>query len=103
MGTRRICHGRPGETTMDTVEAPSLTDDLRDYLYRIYEATPGPERRHCRWVVSLEWLNEVRKIDADKVPAWLAASPIETILCLPIDVREDAGAPWLEPWPWPES
>ena len=70
-----------------------LTRALRDYLYEMHAAGP---REHSHWVMSLEWLNEVRKIDAGNVPAWLAYSTPETILGIPIEVRADGGAPHLE-------
>jgi len=84
--------------------ADDLTTELRDYIYRMYADTPFPERKRCRWVMSLEWLNEVRKVDADinrrcGFPAPSASAMPETILGLPIEVREDAGAPWLEAAP----
>lgn len=82
------------EVSADLTPEQELTRALRDYLYEMHALGP---RGNSRWVMSLEWLNEVRKVDADKVPAWLAASPVETIMGIPLEVRADGGAPHLEP------
>lgn len=70
-----------------------LTRALRDYLYEMHSYGP---RKGSHWVMSLEWLKEVHKLD-DRRP-WdfpLPGAP-ETILGIPIEVREDGGPPHLE-------
>lgn len=76
-------------TTMD-----DLTAELRDYLYRMLAGTPYRERG--RWVMSAEWLRECLRLDKWQPPP--SATPL-TLLGIPIEVRDDAGAPWLEAAP----
>jgi HK97 family phage major capsid protein len=76
---------------------PELTDDLRRYLYETYASGP---RGNSRWVMSQEWMNECRRVDlAAGSTFWhaSAATRAEYLLGIPVEVREDAGAPRLEP------
>ena len=80
----------------DLADAGSLSEALREHLHRIYADTPVAERRSSRWVMNLEWFSEVQKLDNrsfwDGPPA-----PVESILGLPLEIREDGGPPHLEP------
>jgi HK97 family phage major capsid protein len=78
----------------------SLGGDLRRHLAFMLRSVPLPERRTAHWVMSLEWLNEVRKLDCDDRSFTLLPPPPvgdgpETVMGLPVEVREDAGAPEL--------
>ena len=70
---------------------------LKQYIYETHANGP---RRDSRWVMSLEWLNELRRMeDAERVvwqPSQRNCDP-ETLLGIPIEIRKDAGAPRLEP------
>jgi len=77
-----------------------LAGELRSHIYVTHANVPAAERRRSRWVMSPEWLNEVRRLDGRAGP-WTGlgrdwAAP-ETILGLPIEVRDDGGVPHLEP------
>jgi HK97 family phage major capsid protein len=83
----------------DTAPADTLAGDLRGHLYRTYLETPHDNLVHY-WVMSPEWLNEVRKLD-DSAGRPLhepgrAVSVPEYLLGMPIEVRADGGPPHLE-------
>ena len=74
----------------------TLAGDLREYVYKAH--ADGP-RRNSRWVMNLEWLNELRRLDDSRGRLYepgLAVSAPEFLLGIPIEVREDGGAPHLE-------
>lgn len=74
----------------------SLADDLLRYLHRTVADTPRAERG--RWVMSAEWLNEVRKLDDRQGAIWVPCRPdLTTIVGLPYEVTDDAGAPRVVP------
>jgi len=77
----------------------SLGADLRRHLVFMLQSVPLPERRTAHWVMSLEWLNEVRKLDDGHgfpfVPPYRPGDGPETVMGLPVEVRGDAGAPEL--------
>jgi hypothetical protein len=77
----------------------SLDGDLRTYLYRVYLETPHDELSF-HWVMSLEWLNECRRLDDSAgrlhVPGLKVSGP-EYLLGMPVEVRADGGVPHLEP------
>lgn len=79
---------------------PSIYDELQAYLYWHMANTPIELRqpRSSRWVMSQEWLDEVRRTpDAQGFPAWQPpVSGLAYLLGIPVDVREDAGVPHLE-------
>lgn len=81
------------------VHPDSLADDLLHYLHATLAGTPRAERG--RWVMSADWWGEVRKADPSGPAAlfWQGApfGTPETLLGLPIDVRDDAGAPRVVP------
>jgi hypothetical protein len=68
-----------------------LADELRDHIFAVYRETPVAQRRASRWVMDPEWLPDLRAIDTAG-PAWP-----ETLLGLPLDIREGGGPPHLEP------
>jgi HK97 family phage major capsid protein len=74
----------------------SLAGDLRQYIFEMHAAGP---RRDSRWVMSLDWLNEIRKLDDSRGrlhnPGLAVGGP-EFLLGIPIEIREDAGPPRLE-------
>jgi hypothetical protein len=75
-----------------------LHEALRDHLYRELASTPPSERRHARWVMNAEWLEEVHLLSlAMGEPPPGAGDGEETILGKPVDVRADGGVPHLEP------
>lgn len=74
-----------------------LSEDLQRCLFEALEhATPGDH-----WVMSPEWLAEVRKLaDATGRPLWVPSfslSAPEHLLGYMIEVRKDGGVPHLEP------
>lgn len=73
-----------------------LSEELRDYLYR---TAAGRPRGRVRWVMSLEWLIEVRRVTGPSgAPLWqpLPAPVPDCLLGIPVEVRGDAGVPDLE-------
>jgi hypothetical protein len=68
-----------------------LTAELRDHLDRAM--ADGPRGAGTRWVMSAEWLAECLLIDP-----WspLPTGRPETMLGIPIEVRDDGGVPHLE-------
>ena len=80
-----------------------LAEDVLYHVYFVHAETPAAERRRSRWVMSQEWLNEVRQADlaSQRGMYWTGlgrdrAAP-EMLLGLPVEVREDGGVPHLEP------
>jgi HK97 family phage major capsid protein len=76
-----------------------LTSELRDYIYEAHAVMPAAQRQNARWVMNLEWFNEVRKLDDQRGPVWrtgLGLAMPETLLGLPFEIRDDGGAPHLE-------
>jgi HK97 family phage major capsid protein len=77
-----------------------FTDELRAYIFEANYLVPPAQRRTSHWVMNLEWFNEVRRLDDRSGPMFWAAFAVtapETLLGLPIEIREDGGAPHLEP------
>lgn len=77
----------------------SLADDLLHYLHQTLAGTPREERGG--WVMSPSWWAEVRKADPSG-PAALFWQGVpfgrpETLLGLPLTVRDDAGVPRVVP------
>lgn len=88
------------------VDAPKtpqeeLTIALRDYLYDMFRHKPeGP----CRWVMSWEWWTEVRRIESYAYRPRLWGPPLDpnavmTLLGIPVEIRNGAGAPDIEAAP----
>lgn len=77
-----------------------LHEALHDHLFRELRETPFPERRHARWVMNQEWLDEitdmVRAMPYQPPPVF--GEPV-TLLGKPVDVRADGGVPHLEATP----
>ena len=78
----------------------TLSAELMEHLHFWLGAVPAPERRRSRWVMSAEWLMECRRIPAPGGIYWTHlgrdwAEP-ETLLGLPVEVRDDGGVPHLE-------
>ena len=74
-----------------------LSGDLREHIYQTHANGP---RRDSRWVMNLEWFNEVRRIGDRQGPLYhpgLTVSAPEYLLGIPIEVRDDGGVPHLEP------
>ena len=72
-----------------------LTEALRDHVYTMHSY--GPRKDSC-WVMNLEWLNEVRRLDDRKGAFFFPPAPgPELLLGIPIKVRGDGGPPHLEP------
>lgn len=67
--------------------ADTLSDALREHLYRTFGDTPAAERGH--WVMNPEWLTECRRL-------W-SPSAGTALLGLPIEISDDGGAPHIEP------
>ena len=75
--------------------ADSLAADLRKHIYQAH--ADGP-RKGSHWVMSLDWLNEVRKLhDNDGRVIWEPGLVSLGLLGIPVDVRDDGGLPHLEP------
>lgn len=76
----------------------SIAEDLRAYIYETHASGP---RRDSRWVMNLEWFNEVRRLDDSQGrvlyhPGVTVSAP-EFLLGIPVEIREDGGPPHLEP------
>jgi HK97 family phage major capsid protein len=75
----------------------SLAGDLRQYICQAHASGP---RRDSHWVMSLEWFNEVRRLDDSggrlHHPGLTVSGPV-LLLGIPVEIRADAGAPRLEP------
>jgi hypothetical protein len=81
----------------------ALTEDVLHHVHFMHAEVPAAERARSHWVMSAEWLNEVRQADLASQHGmyWTGlgrdwAAP-ETLLGLPVEVREDGGVPHLEP------
>lgn len=95
----RPTRSSPARAQSPPARPDSLADDLRHYLHATLAGTPPAGRG--RWVMSADWWSEVRKADPRGPAAlfWMGA-PLgapETLLGLPIDVRDGAGAPRIVP------
>ncbi len=64
---------------------------LRHYLINTYYNEPAEARRISHWVMNAEWYDECRKLGPS---GWPVLEPI-TLVGLPVEVRDDAGAPVL--------
>ena len=77
----------------------TLAGDLRRYIYQAYYDGGGPGGG-SHWVMSPEWLCEIRKLhDNDGRAVWepsVISGPLR-LLGLPVEIREDGGVPRLEP------
>lgn len=79
-----------------------LTEDVLRHVYITNASVSPAERRHSHWVMSLEWLNEVRRADLASQHGmyWTGLGrdwvEPERLLGLPIEVRDDGGVPHLE-------
>jgi hypothetical protein len=74
-----------------------LQREALEAIFALHEARPRGKR--LMWVMSLEWHQEIRKV-ADPRGAWLAALEWdlpETLLGIPVEIRDDAGFPKLVP------
>ncbi len=77
-----------------------LPGDLREHIYRTWAATPAAEHKVSRWVMSLEWFTECRRLDGSSgrtlyEPGIKVTGP-EYLLGMPVEIREDGGVPHLE-------
>jgi len=84
----------------DLADPGSLTEALREHIFRIHADTPVGERRRSHWVMDPEWLNDVRMLDCRPGAFWLMSQPMsqpERLLGLPLELRKGAGPPHLEP------
>ena len=74
--------------------------EFRTYLIDALYAVPAPERLGSHWVMNAEWLTELRGLlGPDGRPLWEPSASLsgpDILLGLPIEVREDGGAPHLE-------
>ena len=79
----------------------TLTDVLRDHLHFWLGAVPALERRRSRWVMNSDWLMECRRLDGAGHGLWTHLgqnwTEPETLLGIPIEIRDDGGVPHLEP------
>jgi HK97 family phage major capsid protein len=79
----------------------SLSDDLRRHIFEAMYAVPPGLRQGAHWVMSGEWYLECRKMtDPGGFPLWvpsLRTDGPDVLLGMPIEVREGAGPPHLEP------
>jgi hypothetical protein len=73
--------------------ASELARDLHANLVGQLHAVPPATRARSRWVMNLEWLNECRRLSWEASPVQLTEP--ETMLGLPVQVREDGGFPHL--------
>lgn len=76
----------------------SLADDLRKHLYWAM-VNPPPGSRY-RWVMTMDWWNECRKIDTYST-LWHPGGRIpmvepDLLMGIPVDIRDDGGVPHLE-------
>ncbi len=77
-----------------------FSGELLSYIFEAYAIVPAAERRVSHWVMNAEWFTEVRRVagpDGGSLwhPSFTLGAP-ETLLGLPIEVRDDGGAPLLE-------
>lgn len=78
--------------------ADSLAGDLKQHILQAH--ADGP-RRDSHWVMSGEWLTEIRRIEDGAgrplfQPSWTIDAP-QTLLGIPVEVRDGGGVPHLEP------
>jgi hypothetical protein len=76
---------------------PDLHRETIEAIYALYEARP--RGKPLMWVMSPEWHREIRRA-VDPHGAWVAAvAPQlpETLLGIPVEIRDEAGFPKLEP------
>ncbi len=74
-----------------------LPAGLRQHIYQAH--ADGP-RKNSRWIMNPEWVNEARKMtDSTGHALWhpsLSAGGADTLLGIPVEVRDDGGVPHLE-------
>jgi hypothetical protein len=72
----------------------SLRQETLRALYAEYDRLHPVRRRHAVWVMSTEWRDYLRTISR-AAPAIPEVGLVETLIGIPIEVREDAGFPKL--------
>lgn len=93
---------KPSAPPRPAPAAEPLFPALYAYLLDELHNAPRDLRLYGQWVMNTEWLNECRKIDDRPSRFALHLLPTgvpETLLGLPIDIRDDGGMPHLEPRP----
>ena len=76
-----------------------FAEELMAYIYEAHAMVPPAERRNSHWVMNLEWFLEVRDMADSRGLIWQPSVSVagpETMLGLPIEIRDDGGAPHLE-------
>jgi hypothetical protein len=83
----------------------NISEDLLDHLHWTLSNTPPEERRHARWVMSDDWYGDVlRMTDAQGHSLWDTPRRIkepETLMGIPVDIRDGEGPPHLEVYEGP--
>lgn len=73
---------------------------LFDHLVRTLHSTPAEERRNSKWVMSGEWLIDIRSlVDGRGYPIWELPRPVEEpdyLFGLPFEIKDGSGPPHLE-------
>jgi hypothetical protein len=70
---------------------------LREHIFRVEAGTAADERRRSHWVMDPRWLRVLRMLD-DGSGFWLEVpGGPQHILGLPLQLRDGAGLPHLEP------
>jgi hypothetical protein len=75
---------------------------LREQIHAEHDDTPPETRCRSRWVMSGDWLDDVRSLDYGDGLWWEPPGGPALLLGLPIEIREHGGAPHLELWPFDE-
>lgn len=77
-------------------DADSLAGDLKEHIFKTLANGPHQD---SHWVMNMEWLNELRKLEDHGGPLWRPSWTIsepQMLLGIPIEIRADGGVPHLE-------
>ena len=73
---------------------------LRELVHSAHDDMPPGLRPRSRWVMSPDWLDDLRRLDNGSNFWWEPPGGPPLLLGLPIEMRPHGASPHLEPWPY---
>jgi hypothetical protein len=73
---------------------------LREQVHAGRDEVAPEMRRRSRWIMSPDWLDDIRALDDGGNFWWEPSEGPALLLGLPVEMRRQGGAPHLEPWPY---
>jgi len=75
---------------------------LRELVHSAHDDMPPGLRPRSRWVMSPDWLDDLRRLDNGSNFWWEPPGGVPLLLGLPVEMRPHGASPHLEPWPYDE-